>query len=130
MIQTSAIGRATDSAFLLSVSIIVFSSSYRAGVPTRYARAGPVRSCALTPRKTTSLFFTAHARDLYQVPGRALIERVEKATAVVTCCASNLDYLNKLLRAAAAYAAGGMRALADLSARHDPGAIKLIGQMR
>jgi hypothetical protein len=34
------------------------------------------------------------------------------------------------LRAAAAYAAGGMRALADLSARHDAGAIKLIGQMR
>src|SRR4051794_32337673 len=38
--------------------------------------------------------------------------------------------LGELLRAAAAYAAGGMRALADLSARHDPGAIKLIGQMR
>jgi hypothetical protein len=38
--------------------------------------------------------------------------------------------LAELLRAAAAYAAGGMRALADLSARHDPGAIKLIGQMR
>jgi hypothetical protein len=38
--------------------------------------------------------------------------------------------LGELLRAAAAYAAGGMRALADLSARHDAGAIKLIGQMR
>jgi hypothetical protein len=38
--------------------------------------------------------------------------------------------LGELLRAAAAYAAGGMRALADLSARSDPGAIKLIGQMR
>src|SRR5262249_48358551 len=34
------------------------------------------------------------------------------------------------LRAAAAYAAGGMRALADLSARRDAGAIKLIEQMR
>jgi hypothetical protein len=38
--------------------------------------------------------------------------------------------LGELLRAVAAYAAGGMRALADLSARNDPGAIKLIEQMR
>jgi hypothetical protein len=38
--------------------------------------------------------------------------------------------LAALLRAAAAYAAGGMRALADLSARRDAGAIKLIEQMR
>ena len=38
--------------------------------------------------------------------------------------------LGELLRAVAAYAAGGMRALADLSARHDRGAIKLIEQMR
>jgi len=38
--------------------------------------------------------------------------------------------LAALLRAAAAYAAGGMKALADLSARRDVGAIKLIEQMR
>src|SRR5256886_10078903 len=38
--------------------------------------------------------------------------------------------LRELLRAVAAYAAGGMRALADLSARRDAGAIKLIRQMR
>src|SRR5258705_2935008 len=38
--------------------------------------------------------------------------------------------LAELLRAAAAYAAGGMRALADLSARHERGAVKLIEQMR
>ena len=37
--------------------------------------------------------------------------------------------LGELLRAAAAYAAGGMRALADLSARRNQGAIKLIEQM-
>jgi hypothetical protein len=36
----------------------------------------------------------------------------------------------ELLRAAAAYAAGGMRALADLSAQRQAGAIKLIEQMR
>jgi len=34
------------------------------------------------------------------------------------------------LRAAAAYAAGGMRALADLSARRQSGATKLLEQMR
>jgi hypothetical protein len=40
------------------------------------------------------------------------------------------NQLAELLRAAAAYAAGGMRALADLSARRNAGAIKLIEQMR
>jgi hypothetical protein len=38
--------------------------------------------------------------------------------------------LAELLRAVAAYAAGGMRALKDLSARRQQGAIKLIEQMR
>jgi hypothetical protein len=38
--------------------------------------------------------------------------------------------LAALLRAVAAYAAGGLKALADLSARRDVGAIKLIEQMR
>ena len=38
--------------------------------------------------------------------------------------------LAELLRAAAAYAAGGMRALADLSARRAAGATGLLEQMR
>jgi hypothetical protein len=38
--------------------------------------------------------------------------------------------LRELLRAAAAYAAGGMRALENLSARRDAGALKLIEQMK
>jgi len=37
--------------------------------------------------------------------------------------------LAELLRAAAAYAAGGMKALADLQARHSTGAVKLIAQL-
>ena len=37
--------------------------------------------------------------------------------------------LAELLRAAAAYAAGGMKALSDLSARHSAGAAKLLRQM-
>jgi hypothetical protein len=38
--------------------------------------------------------------------------------------------LGELLRAAAAYAAGGIRALADLSARRNQGATRLIEQMK
>jgi hypothetical protein len=38
--------------------------------------------------------------------------------------------LAELLRAAAAYAAGGVKALADLKARHSAGAQKLLEQLR
>jgi hypothetical protein len=38
--------------------------------------------------------------------------------------------LAELLRAAAAYAAGGMKALADLGARQSSGAVKLIAQLK
>jgi hypothetical protein len=38
--------------------------------------------------------------------------------------------LAELLRAVAAYAAGGMKALADLKARHGAGAVKLLEQLR
>jgi hypothetical protein len=38
--------------------------------------------------------------------------------------------LAELLRAVAAYAAGGMKALADLKARHHGGAVKLLAQMK
>jgi hypothetical protein len=38
--------------------------------------------------------------------------------------------LRELLRAAAAYAAGGIKALTHLSARHQGGAEKLLAQMK
>jgi hypothetical protein len=38
--------------------------------------------------------------------------------------------LAELLRAVAAYAAGGIKALADLKARHSSGAVKLLSQLR
>ncbi len=41
--------------------------------------------------------FTAHARDLFQIPRHVLVERVAAATAVVTCCGANLDYLDEVL---------------------------------
>lgn len=37
--------------------------------------------------------FTAHARDLYQIPQSALMERLQSAQLVVTCCGANLDYI-------------------------------------
>jgi glycosyltransferase involved in cell wall biosynthesis len=40
--------------------------------------------------------FTAHARDLYQVPEKVLTDRIRGARAVVTCCRANLDYLNQI----------------------------------
>jgi glycosyltransferase involved in cell wall biosynthesis len=42
--------------------------------------------------------FTAHARDLYQTPLRALAERTHEATAVVTCCSANVRYLEHAAR--------------------------------
>jgi glycosyltransferase involved in cell wall biosynthesis len=52
---------------------------------------------ALLAHKLTgiSYSFTAHARDLFQIPQPALTERIAAASAVITCCAANLDYLNE-----------------------------------
>jgi glycosyltransferase involved in cell wall biosynthesis len=43
-----------------------------------------------------SYSFTAHARDLYQLPAAALVDRIAAASAVVTCCGTNIDYLTEL----------------------------------
>jgi glycosyltransferase involved in cell wall biosynthesis len=53
---------------------------------------------ALLVKRLTGLpySFTAHARDIYQVPRSALAERIREASAVVTCCQANLDYLGRL----------------------------------
>lgn len=40
--------------------------------------------------------FTAHARDLYQIPQLALADRVAAARTVITCCEANLDYLHRV----------------------------------
>ncbi len=40
--------------------------------------------------------FTAHARDLYQVPEKALTDRIRESSAVVTCCGANIEYLNQI----------------------------------
>jgi glycosyltransferase involved in cell wall biosynthesis len=42
-----------------------------------------------------SFSFTAHARDLVQIPPRALIERMTQATFVLTCSGTNISYVNE-----------------------------------
>ncbi|HEX5905545.1 MAG TPA: glycosyltransferase family 4 protein [Propionibacteriaceae bacterium] len=50
---------------------------------------------ALLVHRLTGLPYslTAHARDLYQIPGTSLAARTEYATAIVTCCAVNAEYI-------------------------------------
>jgi glycosyltransferase involved in cell wall biosynthesis len=40
--------------------------------------------------------FTAHARDLYQVPEKVLTDRMREARAVITCCGANMEYLQQI----------------------------------
>jgi glycosyltransferase involved in cell wall biosynthesis len=40
--------------------------------------------------------FTAHARDLFQVPEKILADRIHQAKAVITCCRANLEYLKQV----------------------------------
>jgi glycosyltransferase involved in cell wall biosynthesis len=40
--------------------------------------------------------FTAHARDLYQVPEDVLTDRIRHSSAVVTCCRANMEYLKQI----------------------------------
>lgn len=44
--------------------------------------------------------FTAHARDLLQIPPASLAARAEAATALVTCCEANLSYIRTAVPAA------------------------------
>jgi glycosyltransferase involved in cell wall biosynthesis len=53
----------------------------------------PTLIAQLVHRLTGIAFtFTAHARDIYQIPPSALAERIKQAQAVITCCALNVDY--------------------------------------
>jgi glycosyltransferase involved in cell wall biosynthesis len=40
--------------------------------------------------------FTAHARDLYQIPEQVLMDRIRTSRGVITCCGVNMDYLNQV----------------------------------
>jgi len=47
-----------------------------------------------------SFSFTAHARDLFQIPQQSLIERIAAASAVLTCCGANLAYFDEVVPSA------------------------------
>ncbi|MGH9278979.1 MAG: glycosyltransferase [Acidimicrobiales bacterium] len=51
---------------------------------------------ALLVRRLTGLpfSFTAHARDLYQIPPAALAARAAEASRVVTCCRANVEHVD------------------------------------
>lgn len=40
---------------------------------------------------------TAHARDLYQIPASSMRARAGEASALITCCAANVQYLTTVL---------------------------------
>jgi glycosyltransferase involved in cell wall biosynthesis len=44
-----------------------------------------------------SFSFTAHARDLFQIPRQSLVERIAAASAVLTCCGANLAYFDEVV---------------------------------
>jgi glycosyltransferase involved in cell wall biosynthesis len=44
-----------------------------------------------------SYSFTAHARDLVQIPQAALVERIAAATAMITCCGANMAYIDEVV---------------------------------
>ena len=57
----------------------------------------PALIACLVHRMTgISFSFTAHARDLYQVPEKVLADRIHAAKAVVTCCHTNLEHLGRI----------------------------------
>ena len=75
-------------------------------VRLRRARNGTLRICthtSLTTRRSSHSWsrrltrlpysFTAHARDLVQIPPSSLAARAAEATALVTCCEANADYI-------------------------------------
>ena len=76
----------------------------RSGIPVGHLHAhfahDPGLIALLTHRLTGVPYsITAHARDLYQVPAASIRARARAATALVTCCAANVEYLRSVLPA-------------------------------
>jgi glycosyltransferase involved in cell wall biosynthesis len=89
-------------AYAVYLARLLKREELRTGVGTGHLHAhfahDPTLVAMLTHMLTgISYSFTAHARDLYQVPPAVLLERAERASAIVTCCKANVEYLNKAL---------------------------------
>jgi glycosyltransferase involved in cell wall biosynthesis len=73
----------------------------RAGEPVAHVHshfAHDPTLIALLVKKLTgiSYSFTAHARDMLQIPATSLAERIRHASAVVSICRANVDYLKQI----------------------------------
>lgn len=76
----------------------------REGTPPAHLHAhfahDPALVALLTRRLTRLPYsFTAHARDLVQIPPSSLAARAAEATALVTCCQVNADYIGSTVPA-------------------------------
>ena len=74
----------------------------RAGRPIAHLHAhfahDPTLIALLAQQLTgISFSFTAHARDLVQIPAHVLAERIERATATLTCSGTNMEYVDTTL---------------------------------
>ena len=101
--QSTALG-----AFAQAVTVAAeLDRQRRVGRPATHVHAHFAHDPALIGllvRRLTGLpfSFTAHARDLYQIPVPALIARVREASAVITCCQANVEYLDRMAGGAGA----------------------------
>ncbi|HEX7246716.1 MAG TPA: glycosyltransferase family 4 protein [Actinomycetota bacterium] len=104
--RTARLGYHTASPWSCLDHAVVLATTLRrddrgAGRPQRHLHAhfahDPALIALLTHHLTGIPFtFTAHARDIVQVPASALAPRIRQADAVVTCCRANVEYLRSI----------------------------------
>ena len=88
--------------FALHLTRLLRRSARRDGVVAAHLHAHFAHDPTLVAQLTHTLTgipysFTTHARDLYQVAPGVLLARAKDATAIVTCCRPNVDYLERTL---------------------------------
>ena len=85
--------------FQYAVQVAAAILRLRASWPEACASARPLRPRSGARRLAGSTphgmpySFTAHARDLVQIPPSSLAARAAEATALITCCQANVDYI-------------------------------------
>jgi glycosyltransferase involved in cell wall biosynthesis len=99
---TATVRECLDRAVSVAAAVLGAAGGRAGGAPPTHVHAhfahDPALVGLLTARLTGLPFsLTAHARDVYQVPPRALAERARAATCVVTCCRANAAHLRRVL---------------------------------
>lgn len=103
---TATVRECLDRAVSLAAAVLGGAVGRAGGAPPTHVHAHFAHDPALVgllAARLTGLPFslTAHARDVYQVPPRALGERARAATCVLTCCRANAVHLRRVLPGAA-----------------------------